>query len=195
VRDVASDRSAPLTAIAHAFSWAGSGVVLVPLALIVCVLLWRRARTRSALLIAISMAGGIAISSLDKVLVSRGRPPVLHLETVTSASFPSGHTTETTSFCLALLLTVLAGRPPRILGVLTPLATVATVAGVAMSRIYLGVHYPTDIIGGVVLGGGWTVLVYGLISDTPRSHEPKTHLPKRMSSLSAGQPEPSQHRE
>jgi undecaprenyl-diphosphatase len=127
------------------------------------------------------MAGGIAISSLDKVLVSRGRPPVLHLETVTSASFPSGHTTETTAFCLALLLTVLAGRPPRILGVLTPLATVATVAGVAMSRIYLGVHYPTDIIGGVVLGGGWTVLVYGLISDTPRSHEPKTHLPKRMS--------------
>jgi undecaprenyl-diphosphatase len=132
-------------------------------------------------MIVISMAGGIAISSLDKVLVARVRPPVHHLDAVSTASFPSGHTTETTAFCLALLLMVLASRPRRMLAVLTSLAAVATVAAVAMSRVYLGVHYPTDIVGGALLGGGWTVLVYILLSRTRRSHDPKTHRPEPSS--------------
>lgn len=164
VRDVAADRSGQLTATAHAFSRFSSGVVLVALALITCALLWWRAQARSALTIAISVAGAIAISSLDKVLVARTRPPVRHLEAVSSGSFPSGHTTETTAFCLALLLAFLATKPSRGLTPLATLVTVGAVAGVAFSRIYLGVHYPTDIAGGLILGGGWTVLVYALRS-------------------------------
>jgi undecaprenyl-diphosphatase len=164
VRDVASDRSSQLTAIAHAASAAGAAFVLVPLTLVICVLLWRRARRTSALAIAISFAGATALSSLDKLLVARPRPPVHHLEAVTSWSFPSGHTTETTAFCLALLLTFLATRPGRTLAVLATLAAAAAVTAVALSRIYLGVHYPTDIAGGLVLGGGWTLIIYALLS-------------------------------
>ena len=164
VRDLASDRSGLLTAIAHACSRAGSSVVLVPLALVTCAILWRRGRANSALVVAISVAGATAISSLDKLLVRRPRPPVHHLEAVSSASFPSGHTTQTTAFCLALLLIFLASRPSRMLIVLATLTAGTAIAAVATSRIYLGVHYPTDIAGGLVLGGGWTVLIRVLIS-------------------------------
>lgn len=164
VQDVASDRSALLTTMAHVASTAGSAFVLVPLALIVSWLLWRRNERNGALFIAISFAGATAISTLDKVLVGRPRPPVHHLEAVTSGSFPSGHTTEATAFGVALLLTFLATRPRRGLAVLAAIVTAAGVAAVALSRIYLGVHYPTDIAGGLVLGGGWTVIVYVLLS-------------------------------
>lgn len=166
VRDVTSDRSGLLTAIAHAFSRAGSSVVLVPLALVTCAVLWRRGRANSALAVAISVAGATAISSLDKLLVGRPRPPVHHLEAVSSASFPSGHTTQTTAFCLALLLIYLTSRPSRTLTVLAALTTGTAIAAVATSRIYLGVHYPTDIAAGLVLGGGWTVLVHRLLSNS-----------------------------
>jgi len=186
VRDVASDRFGQLTAIAHAFSQPGSSVVLVPLALITCAVLWRRGRATRALTVAISVAGAIAISSLDKVLVARIRPPVHHLEAVSSASFPSGHTTQTTAFCLALVLTLLAKRPPRMHGLLAVLAAVGAVAAVATSRIYLGVHYPTDIAGGVVVGGGWTVLVYMLLSHPRRGDPSKTTHPGRPVRLPRG---------
>ncbi len=167
VRDVASVRSVPLTALAHAASAAGSALALVPLALIICVHLWRHARRTRAWAIAISFAGATAISTLVKLLVARPRPPVHHLEAASSSSFPSGHTTQTTAFCLALLLGFLATKPRRALTGLAALAAVAAVAAVALSRIYLGVHYPTDIAGGVVLASGWTVIAYALLA---RSH-------------------------
>lgn len=174
VQDVASDRSALLTTVAHVASTAGSAFVLVPITLIICWLLWRRDERSSALFIALSFAGATAISSLDKVLVGRPRPPVHHLEAVTSGSFPSGHTTEATAFGVALLLTFLATRPRRGLAVLAAIVTAAGVAAVALSRIYLGVHYPTDIAGGLVLGGGWTVVVYVLLSKARHGHDPQT---------------------
>jgi undecaprenyl-diphosphatase len=171
VQDVASDRSAPLTTLAHIASTAGSAFVLVPITLIICGLLWQRGARSTALFIAISFAGATAISSLDKILVGRPRPPVRHLEAVTSGSFPSGHTTEATAFCAALLLTFLATRPRRGLAVLAAIVAAAAVAAVAFSRIYLGVHYPTDIAGGLVLGGGWTVIVYALLSKADRGRD------------------------
>lgn len=186
VRDVTSDRSGLLTAIAHAFSRAGSSVVLVPLALVTCAVLWRRGRANSALAVAISVAGATAISSLDKLLVGRPRPPVHHLEAVSSASFPSGHTTQTTAFCLALLLIYLTSRPSRTLTVLAALTTGTAIAAVATSRIYLGVHYLTDIAAGLVLGGGWTVLVHRLLSNSRRGDAADKTVPGRFASPQRG---------
>ena len=113
VRDVASERSSQLTAIAHVLSAFGSGYVVAPLAVVVAVLLFARGRRTAALAIAVSTLGAAAISTSDKLLVGRPRPPVEHLEAVSTASFPSGHTTTAAAFYLALLIVLIAVRPRR----------------------------------------------------------------------------------
>jgi undecaprenyl-diphosphatase len=163
VRDFAGARTPDLTLIAHCLSWLGRSYVLAVGALVCCLVFLRQgARTKAAALAA-SVAGAEAISWVDKLLVHRPRPPVAHLETVTSSSFPSGHATTTTAFYLALLIGLAAGARSRALIWLLALATALLILGVAASRVYLGVHYPSDVIGGALLGGGWSLLVARLV--------------------------------
>jgi hypothetical protein len=77
VKDLAADRVAPATVIAHVFSWIGSGFVVFPVALACCVTLYRRGEWAAALAVAISTVGVQVIIDLDKLLVGRHRPPVL----------------------------------------------------------------------------------------------------------------------
>ena len=108
---------------------------------------------------AVSLAGAILIADAVKLLVSRPRPPVEHLQAVTGSSFPSGHATQASAFWFSL---VLALRVARVAPLLTRVAAglaLALVLAVALSRIYLGVHYPADVIAGVLLGMGWAGFV------------------------------------
>ncbi|MFN8215081.1 MAG: phosphatase PAP2 family protein [Solirubrobacterales bacterium] len=172
VRDVASERSSQLTAIAHVLSAFGSGYVVAPLAVVVAVLLFARGRRTAALAIAVSTLGAAAISTSDKLLVGRPRPPVEHLEAVSTASFPSGHTTTAAAFYLALLIAWVALRSRR-RTVLLPAATAACllIIGVAVSRVYLGVHYPSDVVAGLLLGSVWSLLVGALMWPSMRASD------------------------
>jgi membrane-associated phospholipid phosphatase len=163
VRDVAAHRVHSLVVLAHDLSWLGRGYVIVPLALVCCAALYRRGRRSSALAVAASVVGAFAISSLDKLLVGRPRPPVEHLETVTTASFPSGHATEVSAFLLALLIAFLLTKPRRPGVLAAAIATVTLISGVALSRVYLGVHYPSDVLGGVLIGSAWSVIAARLL--------------------------------
>jgi undecaprenyl-diphosphatase len=159
VRDVAGERSAGLTAAARAVTWAGSAFVLVPLALVCCLLLVRAGLRREAFAVALSLAGAMLLSDVVKLLVSRPRPPVEHLQTVTGSSFPSGHSTQASAFWFSLVLALAtAGVAPLVTRVAAGLALVLVLA-VALSRVYLGVHYPGDVLAGVLLGTGWAVFV------------------------------------
>jgi membrane-associated phospholipid phosphatase len=159
IRDIAGERSAGLTAVARVVTWAGSAFVLVPLALVCCLVLVRAGLRREALIVAVSLAGAILISDVVKLLVSRPRPPVEHLQTVTGSSFPSGHATQASAFWFSLVLALqAAGVAPPLKRAVTGLALVL-VAAVAVSRVYLGVHYPADVVAGVLLGTGWAVFV------------------------------------
>jgi membrane-associated phospholipid phosphatase len=157
VRDVAGERSAGLTAAAQVVTWAGSAFVLVPLALVCCLLLVRAGLRREAFAVALSLAGAMLLSDVVKLLVSRPRPPVEHLQTVTGSSFPSGHSTQASAFWFSLVLALAAaGVAPLIARVA---AGLALVLAVALSRVYLGVHYPGDVLAGVLLGTSWAVFV------------------------------------
>ena len=94
VRDVASERTPAQTTMAHALSWIGSGYVVFPLTLVGCAILYLVGRSRRSLAVGLGMLGAVVIANLDKLLVGRPRPPVHHLEKVTSYSFPSGHSAQ-----------------------------------------------------------------------------------------------------
>lgn len=158
VRDVASDRTSAATVVAHVFSWIGSGFVVFPVALLCGVGLYRRQQQAAALAVAISTVGAQVIIDLDKLLVGRHRPYVHRLDRVTGHSFPSGHTGQTAALVTVLLIEGwLLGAPRRLM-------TLATVGGgilivcVGFSRVYLGVHYPSDVVAGAVLGVTWSIV-------------------------------------
>ncbi len=159
MRDIVGERSAGLTAVARGVTWAGSAFVLVPLAAISCFVLVRGGLPREAFAVAVSLAGAMLISDLVKLLVSRPRPPVEHLQAVTGASFPSGHATQASAFWFALVLVLPAAGVTPLVTRLAAGFALAVVAAVALSRVYLGVHYPADVVAGVLLGTGWAVFV------------------------------------
>jgi undecaprenyl-diphosphatase len=159
VRDLAADRSPQLTVVAKAVTWLGSAFVLVPLALAWCLLLLRAGARREAAFVALSLGGAMLISWSIKLLVSRPRPPVEHLQHVMGWSFPSGHATQASAFWVSLALTLpAAGAPPALVRPAVALAALIALA-VAWSRVYLGVHYPSDVAAGLLLGAGWALFL------------------------------------
>lgn len=158
VRDVASERTPVATVLAHVFSWIGSAFVVFPAALGCFIALYRRRHRAAALAVALSTVGTQLIIDLDKLLVGRRRPPLHHLDRVTGHSFPSGHTGQTAALVAVVLIEVLPfvdRRPVRRLALITG---GLLVAAVGFSRVYLGVHYPTDVLAGAALGITWSVL-------------------------------------
>jgi undecaprenyl-diphosphatase len=159
MREVAAQRTAALTDVGRVVTWAGSAFLLVPLALIACVALLRAGLRREALAVVLSLGGARLIFDWVKLLVSRPRPPVEHLQAVTSSSFPSGHATQASAFWLSLVFVLpAAGASAKLTRVAAGVALIIVLA-VAASRVYLGVHYPSDVLAGMLLGTGWATYV------------------------------------
>jgi undecaprenyl-diphosphatase len=116
-------------------------------------------RLRLAGLLVVQTAVGTSLASLLKPWFGRLRPDVVpHWVDVASASFPSGHAAN--SAVVYLSLAALAARatpsPPARAYLMSTAAMLA--CGIGLSRVYLGVHWPTDILAGWALGGGWVIL-------------------------------------
>ena len=116
------------------------------------------------------MAGEITLFLVTATVVSRARPQVqpLNPNLPPTASFPSGHVAGV--LCLTLAITVLLwhARPPAWRWVAVT-AVVLLPAAVAASRLYRGVHHPTDILGSILLAFSWVAAVWWIIR--PRSRE------------------------
>lgn len=146
-------RSDTLTTIAHIASWpADTVVVIVGLIVLAAVfpLLWRRWHDWAFLLSALVLEVSVYVSA--NLLVGRPRPPVDRLEVISTDSFPSGHMAAAVTLYLGLT-TIIGWHSRRAAVRAAALAiSVVLIAIVAVSRLYLGVHYPTDIVAGMVLG-------------------------------------------
>ena len=142
---------AGLTPLFEAITLTGSWRALVPLTLAtVIALLWARRRLE-ALVVAASTAGGAAIVYVIKTAVGRARPSLWDTAWYWGSSFPSGHTLVVAAFATAVALSV-ARINPASRRFAAPLAAV-WIALVAVSRLVLGVHWPTDVLAAACIGG------------------------------------------
>lgn len=150
-------RSAAATAILRVASILGSAVVLIPVLLAVGVLAHRRGTGwRPLALLTAAQVGSIALYDVIKPLVGRPRPAVGQLiATATGYSFPSGHATQSVAVlgALAFLGSSWLNRWEARVAVWAAAAIVVLLVG--FSRVYLGVHWASDVVGGYALGALW----------------------------------------
>jgi undecaprenyl-diphosphatase len=137
----------------------GSGTLvgMFSIALTLWLLLTRR--PGAALFVAVAVLGGWLLNDLMKDLFARERPTIVpHLMNVSNASFPSGH--AMTAAVLYPTMAELMGRLVRPRHARLYLMTLAIVIAlfVGFTRIYLGVHYPSDVLGGLCAGFAWALL-------------------------------------
>jgi undecaprenyl-diphosphatase len=145
-----------LIPVARALTFLGEPTVLIGAGLVWALWLWWTARARLAITLVLIVLIGRCLSEAQKFSIGRVRPDVEpHLVIVQTSSFPSGHATSSMVFYLTFALTLTAGtRWHR-----------AAVAGAVLlslligtSRVMLGVHWPSDVIGGWAFGMLWVLL-------------------------------------
>ncbi len=153
---VIAHRNGALTPLAIGVSNTGDTASMASLALVVCaVLAWRR-RWAPMVLVAVATAGAGALVLVLKTLIGRVRPPVAdHLVTETNQSFPSGHSLGSTVVLGVIAAVVVLHARRRAVRVVVVVLAALAVAAVGVSRLYLGVHWPTDVLGGWSLGLCW----------------------------------------
>ena len=142
------------------FSALGYGCGVVPFdVLLVIVLAWKR-HLREGLFAGIAIVGSALLNVAAKQFFARARPGLWEsIAPESSYSFPSGHAMG--SMTLALVLALLAWPTRWRWPVLLAMGAFAAMVG--LSRVYLGVHYPSDIIAGWLAATAWVVGVYALV--------------------------------
>ncbi|WP_293912819.1 phosphatase PAP2 family protein [Deinococcus sp.] len=137
--------------LALVLSTVGSGSGMIPVTLVLLALFWRKSGVMGRYFL-FSIAGVMLLNIVTKTFIGRARPHVVDwLWQEGDKSFPSGHATMAAALVVTLvaLLWRTAWRWPLIV-----LGSIYTVL-MGVSRVYVGVHYPTDVLGGWALGMAW----------------------------------------
>jgi undecaprenyl-diphosphatase len=126
-------------------------------------------RRRLAVTVVVAVLGGIVLSTAIKAGIDRPRPDLVsHGSYVTSASFPSGHSMMAATVYLTLAALLVRFRSDRrSKAYVLAVALVVTVL-VGVSRVYLGVHWPTDVLAGWTVGAAWALLVSTIAAQLQR---------------------------
>ena len=138
----------------------GGIIFIASTTLVLTIFLIIKKKYYKAALLAIGVGGVSLINVLLKTLFDRPRPDLWEwLITETSFSFPSGHSVASAALamCIVLILWRTKWRLTALIGAPIYMAIVG------LSRMYLGVHYPSDVIGGWLLGVTWVSLVAGVL--------------------------------
>ena len=139
-----------LTGFFEAVTFTGSSRVLLPLATAVTIALLYTRHRSEALLIAASVTSGAIVIYFVKMIASRARPALWDTDWYWGSSFPSGHTLAVAAFATAAVLCVGRIRPAACN--LALLIAILWIFLVAISRLVLGVHWPTDVLVAACIG-------------------------------------------
>lgn len=142
-----------LDPLMRAATWLGANALVIPVLVVAACVFARQRRTwRPVVDIPVVYACALILYSVMKDLVHRQRPPAAEwLASAGGWAFPSGHTTQATVAWGAVCVLACVGRSARAKTTLTSVAALIVLL-VAMSRVYLGVHWLTDVLAGISLG-------------------------------------------
>jgi membrane-associated phospholipid phosphatase len=164
-------RGEPLTSIARFVTDLGDTLSMTILATLTVAWFAARRDWATVALVALTSAGAGVLVVVIKRLVGRHRPPeVSRLVPEPSLSYPSGHTLGTTVVVGIVALTVIPGLRRRWLRVAATVFAVLFPIAVGLSRIYLGVHWSTDVLAGWIFGLAWLTLCVTVFAWVYREH-------------------------
>lgn len=150
---VVAHRSAGADAAFRALTELGSLHTVVPIAAVTALVLYRRRDVANAVLILGVVIAAELVSDVLKLAFGRARPPAAEaLVHATGHAFPSGHTTQATAFYGALAIVIARRGASRSFLRRIWCAAFAVAFAVGVSRVYLGVHWPSDVVAGWVTG-------------------------------------------
>lgn len=137
----------------------GSTTVLSFIALVAAIFLGLAGRVRTAfLVVGASLLGSVAVETI-RSFIARPRPQLTgQLMEVNSASFPSGHAAISAIVYLTLATLLFPVLPDRRIRAFVLMVALVLTFSVGLSRLYLGVHWPSDVLAGWAFGGVWAML-------------------------------------
>jgi membrane-associated phospholipid phosphatase len=173
------DRRTPLlTTVFRGVTDLGSPVgLIITVAVVAGALSVRRRSWRPLLISAVTLGGAELIGTVIKILVGRDRPPLVDRVpdvTANRLDFPSGHSTQSAAAYTILMLLIAQQVPHRIARVLLYAAAAVGAGLVGASRLYLGVHWFTDVAASWLLGAGWAITVWAVAQSLAQHQQ---HLP------------------
>lgn len=144
-----------LTTLMMGVTMLGDWRVLTALGVIFGLVWWRRGQRSRVVMLALAYLGGAGLDQLLKLIFHRVRPETAGtVITVQGYSFPSGHAMMSLCF-YGMLIYLLVHERSHLARVLGLVAAIVLIGLIGLSRIYLGVHYPSDIVGGFTAGFVW----------------------------------------
>jgi len=151
-------RTPQLTEVMHFFSFVGmDGIVFF--SLMIPIFLYMKRRPYQAAFFSIMIGGGAILNLLLKFIIQRPRPMIEPLAFEHTYSFPSGHSMNSFIFFMAVSYYIYHFGRKRKLGVFAFVCALVATACIGISRIYLGVHHPSDVLGGFVTGFLWFLML------------------------------------
>jgi undecaprenyl-diphosphatase len=174
-RWIVEHRTGALDDAFRVVTWLGSATVLVPLLLTVVGILWWRRHPVLALGVVLACTGTLLTVPLVKPVIGRARPPLDdRIAGAQGAAFPSGHSANVVAAfgVLAWVATRFVRR--RWLRATIWIAAALVALAVGVSRVYLGVHWPSDVLSGWFVGVAWVAAAIGVATLVPALDDRRT---------------------
>ena len=160
-----------LILVMQGVSWIGGGIQRYVIVGILALALWRWRGWGAASAMAVATLASAITSDIFKNFFGRIRPDLVpQLDLISSPAFPSGHATNASLVYLLFIMLVPEARHPA-----WQLAAAAMILLMGLSRILLNVHWPTDVIGGWMLGASFALMAAAVISF--RREQPQSKAP------------------
>ena len=146
-----------LTTIMTEVTPLGTGIVVLTVVGVTTAFLWHTEHKHSARMLLAATAGNILLNNVLKLFFDRARPSVFEWGThAASSSFPSGHAMSATVVYGTVAYLLARLQKHRWARAVTLLLAVVLVVLICLTRLYLGVHYPSDVLGGIIVGLAWS---------------------------------------